>query len=117
MDNQPSTDKARAHLANERTFLSWFRTGLTCMALGIASAQLLERDKVANVPLSTLVAVILTLLGLLLIVLGRMRYRTVAIGINEGTFHAHRRGLDIAVIGAFIIAVLALVFIVHLVAK
>ncbi len=31
---------ARDHLANERTFLAWLRTSLTCASLGIAVTQL-----------------------------------------------------------------------------
>ena len=33
--------RARTHLANERTFLAWFRTGHHALALGIAGAQFL----------------------------------------------------------------------------
>ncbi|EGG22032.1 hypothetical protein DFA_01921 [Cavenderia fasciculata] len=31
---------ARDHLANERTYLAWLRTGLSCIALGVALAKL-----------------------------------------------------------------------------
>ena len=43
MDVDPDT-RARTHLANERTFLAWFRTGVTLVALGIAAAELLGRE-------------------------------------------------------------------------
>src|SRR5215218_9897005 len=40
MAADPDT-RARTHMANERTFLAWFRTGITLLALGIAAAQFL----------------------------------------------------------------------------
>ncbi len=39
-----SDGRAGTHLANERTYLAWFRTGLTTIALGLAAAQLLTRN-------------------------------------------------------------------------
>jgi len=35
--------RARTHLANERTFLAWLRTGIALISLGLAAAQFLER--------------------------------------------------------------------------
>ena len=34
--------RARTHLANERTFLAWLRTGLGLIVLGLAAAQFME---------------------------------------------------------------------------
>ena len=99
----------RTHLANERTFLAWVRTGLTCMALGVAAAQLLDAHTLAGVSLSTLLGVLLVALGACTVVVGRLRFRSAAIGINQGIFRARRRGLDTVVIGSLAIAVLAVV--------
>ena len=43
MDVDPDS-RARTHLANERTYLAWFRTGITLVALGLAAAQFLVPD-------------------------------------------------------------------------
>jgi len=45
MSNQPSTlatddDRVRDHLANERTYLAWMRTGASTMGLGVVIAKL-----------------------------------------------------------------------------
>jgi len=67
--------RARTHLANERTFLAWFRTGITLVALGLAAAQFLGDpggpEQWLVRPLSTLVIGT----GALLVVIGLVRYR------------------------------------------
>jgi uncharacterized membrane protein YidH (DUF202 family) len=34
--------RARTHLANERTFLAWLRTGISLIGLGLAAAKFLD---------------------------------------------------------------------------
>ena len=62
--------RARTHLANERTFLAWFRTGITLVALGLAGAQLLggESDQERSVVLLLATLVIVT--GAFLVLVG-----------------------------------------------
>lgn len=36
--------RARTHLADERTFLAWLRTGLGLIVLGLAATQFIEVD-------------------------------------------------------------------------
>ena len=48
--------RARTHLANERTFLAWFRTGITLVALGLAAAQFLGSDTPGGPPLIHILA-------------------------------------------------------------
>jgi uncharacterized membrane protein YidH (DUF202 family) len=43
--------RARTHLANERTFLAWLRTGIALIGLGLAAAQFLERQVLPGLPL------------------------------------------------------------------
>jgi hypothetical protein len=53
-DHEQCTDlesRARTHLANERTFLAWLRTGITLIGLGLAAAQFLERQVAPGLPL------------------------------------------------------------------
>ena len=48
--------RARTHLANERTFLAWLRTGLSLIAVGLAAAQFLDRDPVDGIPVTAFAA-------------------------------------------------------------
>lgn len=111
--NQPLAGPARVrtHLANERTFLAWMRTGLTCIALGLAAAQLLDEQRVLGVPLTKVLSGSLVVLGVWLVVLGRWRFRQAAIGILNDTFRIRRRGFESVVVGAVLIGALALLVI------
>jgi inner membrane protein YidH len=74
-DDQIDPDsRARTHLANERTYLAWFRTGLTLIALGIAAAQFLDQDIGPGVPLASILATILVTTGVLFDLIGMRRY-------------------------------------------
>ncbi len=66
--------RARTHLANERTFLAWFRTGATMIAFGLAASQLLGRDTVSGPPLTRILSTLLALGGTALVLLGAVRY-------------------------------------------
>jgi len=110
-DSTRDRDRIRTHLANERTFLAWVRTGITIMALGLGAAQVLESDEVAGVPLNRLIAGLLITFGAYFVVFGRARYRRTGIAIRTGVFYAHRRGLDVIVIGSLAVAIAALIFV------
>ncbi|EQD78802.1 membrane protein containing DUF202, partial [mine drainage metagenome] len=69
------------HLANERTFLSWVRTGITVVALGfvVAKFNLLIRELAgprasSQSPYASALGVILVLVGALLVLLAYVRY-------------------------------------------
>ena len=97
--------RARTHLANERTFLAWLRTGLTLVAIGLASAQLLNARHVAGVSITALLAVALVLAGAVVALLGRNRYHRAAVEIEEQAFRPHRHELDAAAL-AFVVCVI-----------
>jgi putative membrane protein len=78
--------RARTHLANERTFLAWFRTGLTLVALGLAAAQFLTRDLVTGVPLRRGIAIGFVAAGLIVTLDGCRRYFRTSREINEVSF-------------------------------
>lgn len=101
----------RTHLANERTFLAWLRSGLAAMALGVAAAQLLEAHTWHGVSLTRLLSVVLTVFGGMLVLVGRWRYRQTAGGILDGAYRPHRRVLEIAVVGSIVVMAGALVII------
>ncbi len=82
-----SGNRARDHLANERTYLAWLRTSIGVLALAAAIARFgpeaQARDKVA-------VAVI-GVLGLLILVIGTRRYYQVSRDLEQGRFEISRR--------------------------
>lgn len=111
MDAADLDATVRTHLANERTFLAWLRTGITFVALGLAAGQVLDPQSIAGVELRALLASGLMFLGALLVVIGRYRYRQTAIGLAAGEFRPHRRGLDVVVLLMLAFVVLATVFV------
>jgi putative membrane protein len=66
--------RARTHLANERTFLAWLRTGLSLVAVGLAAARFLPLDLVPGTRFVTAFALLLVLAGTLSVVFGAARY-------------------------------------------
>lgn len=63
----------RNHLANERTYAAWLRTGLSLAAVGIAVAHFLPEERRTPL-LSMTVGTGFVLAGLALILLGAWRY-------------------------------------------
>jgi len=110
-DDPPPKGKVRTHLANERTFLAWSRTGFTAIALGLAAAQLLDAHLVLGVALDKLLAASLVVFGATIVLVGRWRYRLTAIGIRDGVYRTHRRGLEVVWIGTLLVAVISIAFV------
>ncbi len=79
--------RARTHLANERTFLAWFRTGMTLIALGVAAAQFLTATTLTGLRLVPVFSTLVIALGLVLVAVGRWRYERGRARIDDGRFH------------------------------
>ncbi len=77
----------RTLLANERTFLAWWRTGLTSLTAGLAAAQIVPHlsDSEHQWPY-TLVGMALCAIGTLCIVYGQWRRVAVDRAIRAGDF-------------------------------
>ncbi|GCE28871.1 hypothetical protein KDA_43550 [Dictyobacter alpinus] len=85
------------HLANERTFLAWMRTGLATITIGFVVARFglfLRELGVKNQPLplvslhySMIIGVALTFLGVLAIVWSLFHFIQVRRDIDRDTFH------------------------------
>ena len=88
--------RARTHLANERTFLAWFRTGVTLIALGIAVAQFLGPDAGGSLP-ALLLGVAVVVGGIALLLIGRWRYVGSRAQIDAGDFRPAALSVDLAV--------------------
>ncbi len=78
--------RARTHLANERTFLAWLRTGLSLTAVGLAAAGFLPIDLVPGFPYVRSFSALLVLSGTLMVVYGASRYVRAYKQIETGAY-------------------------------
>ncbi len=110
MSNRPADpdSRARTHLANERTFLAWLRTGLSLVALGLGAAQFLDHDLLPGVPLTGVFAVFLVGSGMVLTVLGGVHFTHARNQIDEGAHLPSTRAVFIGMTLATVAGVLAL---------
>ena len=76
----------RTRLANERTYLAWWRTGLTALALGIGIGRLLPARTGASDWPYQVVGVGFGVLGITALVVGLQRTRAVEKALDRGTF-------------------------------
>jgi putative membrane protein len=113
--------RARDHLANERTFLAWLRTGVATIVFGfavgrfsIALQEILQFEgKPAPTPgLTAWLGMIAIIAGVLAILAGHMRYHKTRIQIDEGTFEPPRFTVDVS---ALLLAAFGLVLAAYLV--
>ena len=103
--------RARTHLANERTFLAWFRTGLTLAALGVAGAQFLDRDVPSALPVVRLTATVVILTGMLLVAVGLQRYVRGRDHIDAADFRPASSSILFSAGGAIAALTLAILFV------
>jgi putative membrane protein len=77
----------RTLLANERTYLAWWRTGLTTLTVALAGARVVPElsDSGTRWPYTGL-GVVFALLGVLCMVYAEKRRRDVARAVRRGTF-------------------------------
>ena len=103
----------RTRLANERTFLAWWRTGLTALAVGFGAGRLLpELAGGANWPFQ-LIGVGFTVAGVSFILYGYVRHRDVERELSAGGYSAlpDRMALIFAGVGAVLGAATVLLLI------
>src|SRR5580704_14973969 len=95
MPDNSNPNRARDHLANERTFLAWVRTGIAIIVFGFAigrfSIALREFMKIqgynsSTIGLSTWLGIISAVGGVLLIFAGLERYRKTRVQLDSNTF-------------------------------
>ena len=93
----------RTRLANERTYLAWWRTGLTAVALGIGIGKLLpQHSSAAHWPFEV-VGVGFALLGLVILVIGLQRTRAVESALDRGGFAPLSDQLIVLLAGAGVV--------------
>ena len=90
----------RTHLANERTYLAWWRTGLTCVAVSVGTGKVVPSvSHETRWPYAVLGAGF-AILGLVFIAYGFLRQRRVEAAVMRGEF-ARPHDRFIAAITAF----------------
>ncbi len=101
-----------AHLANERTYLSWMRTGVIIITLGFAIAKFglafTNSPIETSVQYSSVVAMGLVLLGGSMELFALKRYRNRQVRINEGSYESTTTFETYFSVSAFLLAVLIL---------
>lgn len=106
----------RTHLANERTYLAWWRTGLTALASGVAIGRLVPSvTHQTRWPYAVLGAGF-ALIGIATIVYGLVRERAVRDAVKRGQFAYPRDGVLVAltVVAAVLGLVLAILVVVQI---
>jgi len=100
-------NRARDHLANERTFLAWVRTGAAIVVFGfaigrfsIALRQLtaLEGHPLHRSGISVWMGACSIVLGVLLVVAGLVRYRQTRTRLDQGSFQPAGIVLDLVTV-------------------
>lgn len=92
-----ASKKVSDHLANERTFLAWIRTGLATITFGFVIERfgLLLRELgfrkqaplLFSVPFSAIIGVSLTILGVVMIIVALLSFLHIRGAIDTETFH------------------------------
>ena len=106
-----SESRARTHMANERTFLAWLRTGITLIALGLAAAQFLTHDLIPGVPLTRVIASVVVVSGMFVTVAGARRYFLSCSQIEAREYRPAMRAIVIAVGLIVLVGLMSLVFV------
>jgi putative membrane protein len=86
-DLDPRDYSRRTLLANERTFLAWWRTGLTAITAGLAAAQVVPKlSGSTNQWAYTTLGAVLAALGVVALAYGDHRRRAVIRALERGEF-------------------------------
>jgi putative membrane protein len=115
MPDTSNPNRARDHLANERTFLAWVRTGVATIVFGFAigrfSIALREFMKVQGYQsvtpgFTTWLGIISAVGGVLLILAGLNRYRKTKLQLDSNSFQPAGFVIDIV---SYLLALFGLV--------
>jgi putative membrane protein len=99
-----NSNRARDHLANERTFLAWVRTAAAIVVFGFAIGRfslamrqltMLQGHPIRSAGISVWMGAIAIVAGTAMAVAGLARYRKVRIQLDAGTFEPAGFVLDL----------------------
>jgi putative membrane protein len=102
--DEPRDASRRTRLANERTYLAWWRTGLTTFAVGVGAGRIVpELSSGASWPFEV-IGVAFALVGVLFIAYAFVRQKRVDEALSRGEFAAFeaRAGLVFAALGVLL---------------
>jgi len=117
--SESGSSKVTDHLANERTYLAWVRTGITVIALGFVVAKfgLIVRELApsASIPsygFSSIIGVALVVAGGMMQLLALKRFRVNQVRIRAATYEAGGTAETAISMTVFLIAMLLIVYMV-----
>jgi len=115
MPENPNPNRARDHLANERTFLAWVRTGVATIIFGFAIGRFsialrefmkLQGYKSVTPGFTTWLGIISAVGGVLLLLAGLGRYRKTKMQLDSNTFEPAGFVIDLV---SYLLAIFGLV--------
>jgi len=118
MLNLNDNERVREHLANERTYLAWLRTGIATMGFGVVITKLRYlfspsgmMPESSGLIHASHIGMILAIIGLILIIISAWRFAIIQSQIRQGKYQSSKKiiiALSSAVIilGLFIIVYL-----------
>jgi len=104
MPDISNPNRARDHLANERTFLAWLRTGIATIVFGFAIGRFsialreflkLQGDPAVTPGLTTWLGITSAVGGVLLIFVGLRRYRKTKVQLDSDSFEPAGSVIDL----------------------
>ena len=106
----PRDYSRRTLLANERTYLAWWRTGLTTLTVALAAARIVPEvsDAGTTWPYSAM-GVAFALIGIFCVVVGERRRRAVSRAVKRGEFAELDDGLGLVLTVAAVVLGLGMV--------
>jgi putative membrane protein len=119
MESNIDDTRVREHLANERTYLAWMRTGISTMGFGVVIAKLRYLfPPTALTPPSrgiihaSNIGLLFTVIGLVIVILSARRYTIVQEQIRKQCYQSSR---SIVILFSVVVGVLGLLIISYLV--
>ena len=117
-------NNASEHLANERTFLAWIRTGVGIMAFGfvvvkfslfIKQLAVILGDKTAIQPkgYSSITGIILVAFGMLTILFAYLRYRNTEKQLDMGSYEQSQFLISAVTLFIFCVGLFLLVYLIR----
>lgn len=98
---------ARDQLANERTFLSWVRTCLAFIGLGVLVAELVDTEG----PAANALGLALIVLGAIAAVASTARYMRVTRQLDDGSYQSSTVGPIVVGVVTLLVAAAGLAFV------
>lgn len=105
---KPRSDRVREHLANERTYLAWMRSGIALMGFGV----LIVRLRILRPPLAPQapgngwkLGLAFSLVGLLTVMLSGQHYLSVRRDIDEDTYEPADRWVILSSLAVILLGI------------